>query len=214
MELPFLRDINKDYYQDFDYSHIGKLMIKILWWHFWVVLAWALLIYFFEPASLYPSPFSWRNLSFNETAGVIILGLFSVLLPALLRNGFKNHYYYRLLVAAAFTLFSFLIVFVSGSSIEAHFHIFAVLALLILFYDWRLGWFVLFLILAHRLILNYTMPTWLYHYGRNDFSLFAHLLFITLAVIFTTYIAKNGRKAVVMISQANKLISSKLGEKT
>jgi len=47
-------------------------------------------------------------------------------------------------------VYSYLFVFMSGGSIEMHFHFFMVLALVTVDSDWRLGWIVLALTAAHH----------------------------------------------------------------
>ena len=57
--MAFLDDINRAYYRDFSYDRVDGLLVKILWWHFVVLLLGTLFIYYFQPANFYPSPFSW-----------------------------------------------------------------------------------------------------------------------------------------------------------
>jgi methyl-accepting chemotaxis protein len=65
-------------------------------------------------------------------------------------------------------------VLISGGSIEMHFHFFMIMAVLVVYSDWRLGWLVLVLTALHHVILNYVRPDWVYFYGRNDFAIVAH----------------------------------------
>lgn len=206
----FLSDINQIYTKDFNYPSVDRLMIRILWVHFLAVALPAILIYAFRPADYYPSPFSWRDLSLPEVTGAILAAFIAVIVPTILKGRLQNHYYYRLIVTAAYMAYSFLVVFVSGSSIEAHFHLFGIWALLTLYYDRRLIWFGFILMILHRLILNYTVPDWLYHYGRNDISLVAHILFALMVAIFTSWIAENGRKALALIFEGNKIMESRI----
>ena len=203
-------DINKEHYQALGYEKTDGLMIKVLWWHFAVLALGALAIYYFQPANFYPNPFSWRSLTIGETVGAILVGFLASLIPTLLRNRIANHYFYRLIVTAAFMVYSFLIVLVSGGSIEMHFYLFGVWALLTLYYDRRLIWAGFFLMFLHRAILNYTIPLWLYHYGRNDVSLLAHTIFALLAAIFTARIAESARQSIIKLKEANSLLESKI----
>lgn len=207
----FFGDINKDNKADFHYEDTDHLMQRVIWWHVGAVALWLLIVYILRPADYYPSPFSWHNLTLAETLGGIALALFAGFLPQLFRVSTTNHYAHRILVTASLSALSFLIVFASGGAIEAHFHIFVVLALVTLYYDWRLPWFVFGLVIAHRLIFNYIEPQWIYHYGQNDSALFAHTFFVLLAVIFAVLIANQGRRAIQTIAQANDVLAKKAG---
>src|SRR5712671_5903776 len=101
-----------------------------------------------------------------------------------LASYFPSPFAWRVLVTVALTTYSYLFVFVSGGSIEMHFHFFMIMALLVIYSDWRLGWIVLVLTALHHAILNYLQHQWLYFYGRNDFSIVAHIIPIIGSAIF------------------------------
>jgi hypothetical protein len=206
-------DINKDNYYLLRYPQVDLLMVKLLWLHFFVVSAYALIIYFIEPARYYPSPLSWKVISLQATAGVIVLGALAALLPALLRGRVRNHFWYRLLVTNCLFVFSYLLVFVTGGSIEAHFHFFIVLALIAMYYDWRLGWVGLVAVAAHHSILNFVAPDWVYFYGRNDVSVLAHALPVIVSVLYLTWITENGRSSINTLRAANKQLEDQLRER-
>lgn len=204
MKVNFFSDINKDIYDELGYKDTDKLLLKILWWHFAVLLILALAIYLLKPAEHFLSPWSYRVLSLNETAIVIILGLLTSSVMVILRNRFENHYHYRVLMTAALIMYSYLFVFTTGGSIEAHFHFFVIFALLCIYCDWRLGIMAAVLTALHHGILNYIAPNWVYYYGRNDFSIVAHAMPVIVAILFTTWICENGRKSVMVIKISNK----------
>ena len=203
-------DINANYYQDLNYERVDRLMLKILWWQFVIITLGTLAIYFFRPSDFYPSAFSWRDLALPEVVGSIALGFLASFIPTLLRGKLANHYHYRLLVMAAYMMYSFILILVSGGSIEMHFYLFGIWSLLILYYDSRLIWVGFAIMLLHRIILNYVHPIWLYHYGRNDVAFFAHLIFAFLAAFFIAHIAMNGRRSMISVSEANKLLKSRV----
>jgi phosphotransferase system glucose/maltose/N-acetylglucosamine-specific IIC component len=169
-----------------------------------------LAIFYFHPAEFYPSPFSWRDLSLNEVGGIMLASFLAALVPMLLRRTFENHYHYRLLMLFAYMAYSFLLVVASGGAIEMHFYLFGIWALLTLYYDWRLIAVGFTSMLLYHTLFDITAPQVLYFYGKNNFSLIAHVMFALIAAIFTINIAKNGRKAVVDIKRANEFIQSKL----
>ena len=210
--MAFLEDINRAYYRDFSYARVDGLLVKILWWHFVVLLLGTLFIYYFQPASFYPSPFSWRILSTFDVIFSIGAALLAALIPTILRGRLKNHYHYRLVMLAAYMLFSFLLILVSGGSTEMHFYLFGIWALLTLYCDWRLIWIGFALMLVHHVVLNFTISQWLFQYGENNLALLAYVLFTLPAAIFTARIAQNGRRAVVAMAEANKFIQSKVGQ--
>jgi methyl-accepting chemotaxis protein len=120
---------------------------------------------------------------------------------------------YRILVTNALFLYSFLIVFTTGGSIEGHFHFFVIFLLLVMYYDWRLGWFGLVAVALHHGILNYVAPSWVYFYGRNDTSVIGHALPVLFTVLFTTIIAENGRRSVGEAAVTNKDLENRLRQK-
>jgi glucose-6-phosphate-specific signal transduction histidine kinase len=213
MKFDFFSDINKQHYFSLHYPEVDRYMLTILWCHFAVVSLLALAIYYFAPATYYPSPFSWRVIDLPSTLAVIALGFLACILPTALLGKIKNHYYYRLLVINCLFVFSYLIVFDTGGSIEAHFHFFVVLALLAIYFDWRLGWVGVVVVALHHSILDFVKPDWVYFYGRNDISVVAHALPVAIAALYITWIAENGRKSVERMAVANKILEDKLREK-
>jgi hypothetical protein len=77
MHMNFLSDINKEHYYNLHYPKMDAFMIRVLWCHFLFVVGIAAVIYIFDPASSYPSPFSWRTLSGSETLWVVALAALS-----------------------------------------------------------------------------------------------------------------------------------------
>jgi len=206
-------DINRAQYFTLGYKQVDRVMVGILWWHAAMVSAFALIVYFLAPAASYPSPVSWRVLSLEEAIWICGLALLAALLPTLLLDRVRNHYVYRLITTSCLFIFSYLIVFASGGSIEGHFHFFVVFLLLVLYYDWRLGWLGFVLVAAHHGILNYIRPDWVYFYGRNDVSVLAHALPVLILVIVTTWISKSGRDSISLAAQKNKELEQQLRAK-
>ncbi len=210
MHLLSLKDINSDYHNDFNYDKTDRLLISILWVHFFVIAAGALAIYFFEFSRFYPSPFSWSILSVFDVKVALISALVAALMPTMLRGKLKNHYLYRLIMLSAYMIFSFLLILVGGGSIEMHFYLFGIWTLLTLYCDQRLIWIGFIMMLIHHIVLNHTFPEWLSQYGRNDLALVAYIAFSLPAAFFSAWIAENGRRAVHSVIQANTFIRSKL----
>ena len=208
--MTFLEDVNREYYRDFNYDIVDRLLVRILWCHFFVILLGASLIYFLQPADFYPSPFSWRDLTLMEAEGSVLVAFLAALIPTMFWGRLENHYYYRLIMLGAYMTYSFLLVLVSGGSTEMHFYLFGIWALLTLYSDSRLIWIGFALMLVHHGLLNFIAPAWLYQYGRSDLALLAYALFALPAAYFTAQIAQSGRRAVVAIAEANKLIRTKI----
>ena len=202
MKVDFTSDINKDYAVPMNYPEADRLIVLVHWGMLAALAVLTFLNSVVQIANFYPSPFSWRVISLPEAAATIILGLLAAILPALFRGKIKDHYAYRILTTFTLAVFSYLFVFVSGGAIEMHFMFFVVIALSVIYSDWRLGWIMLVLVALHHGILNYTAPGWVYFYGRNDFSFIAHALPVVLEVIFTTMLCVNQRKAVITLVDA------------
>src|SRR6266576_3618400 len=204
MNLDFTSDINKEYAAAMNYGGVDRFMVAILWWHFGAITLLTFTNSFLKLASYFPSPFAWRVIGLREALGAILVGWSAALIPALLRGKIRDHYVWRVLVTVALTTYSYLFVFVSGGSIEMHFHFFMIMALLVIYSDWRLGWIVLVLTTLHHVILNYLQPEWVYFYGRNDFSVVAHLIPVTGSAIFTTLLCQNNRSSVEALEDTKK----------
>lgn len=201
LRLDLTTDINRGYELGLNYPRTDKFMIAVHWWSFAVISLFAFTNAVLKIATLYPSPFSWRVISSMEAMVTVAIGFVTALLPTLLIGKFKNHYYWRLFITFTLSVFSYLAVFISGGSIEMHFIFFAMIALIAIYADWRLGWFMFVLVALHHVVLNYFAPTWVYFYGRNDFSLFAHAFPVIIAVIFTTVISNIHRTTVQQIQE-------------
>ena len=102
------------------------------------------------------------------------------------------------------TTYSYLFVLISGGSIEMHFHFFMIMALLVVYSDWRLNWLVLVLTALHHGILNYVHPQWVYFYGRNDFAIVAHGLPVAVTAVFTTLLCENQRRSVAILEETRR----------
>ena len=175
----------------------------------------ALLIFtnaFLKIAESNPNPISWRVISQNEAIVTLIIAFAAVIIPIYLANKIKNHYLWRVLVTVAFVVYSYLFVFISGGSIEMHFHFFIIAALIVMYADWRLGWILFVFTGLHHSILNYVEPGWVYFYGRNDFSVISHVLPVLVTVIFTTAICEIIRGGVMALELSNKVTMAKVNE--
>jgi hypothetical protein len=212
--IDLLSDINAKYKDVMQYSRIDRLMVRVLWWHFGVLSLLAVLNSYFKIPATYPSPFGWRVMSIAEGTVAIVLGLIVVAFTHWWSHSIKNHYSFRLWVTTAFTIYSYLFVFISGGSIEMHFHFFMIIALLIVYADWRLGWLLLVLTGLHHGVLNYAQPGWVYFYGRNDFAVISHALPVLASVIFTTIITQYHREALVELDQAKNGLELTVTERT
>jgi signal transduction histidine kinase/CheY-like chemotaxis protein len=199
MKLDFVTDINRDYAGVMNYDAVDRFLVKVLWWHFGFAALMAFSNSYLRLAQHYPSPFSWRVLSASEALGATLVGFLAAAVPTVVRGELRNHYIWRIIVSVAFTVYSYLFVFMSGGSIEMHFHFFMVMALLTVYADWRLGWIVLVLTAAHHGILNYVAPNWVYFYGRNDLAVVAHALPVAATAIFTSLLCVNHRRSVAAL---------------
>src|SRR5438093_5035794 len=204
MNLDFRSDINKEYAAAMNYGGVDRFIVAILWWHFGAISLLTFTNSFLKLASYFPSPFAWRVIGLREALGAILVGWSAALIPALLRGKIRDHYVWRVLVTVALTTYSYLFVFVSGGSIEMHFHFFMIMALLVVYSDWRLGWLVLILTALHHTVLNYVEPQWVYFYGRNDFAVIAHGLPVAITAVFTTILCRNNRRSVAILEEARR----------
>lgn len=202
MKIDFITDINKDYTAALSYSATDRFMVHVLWWHLGVFALLAFLGAGLKIAATYPSPLAWRIISVPEAVFSVLVAIFSTLIPVLLIGTMRNHYLWRIVVTTALVVYSYLFVFISGGSIEMHFHFFIVIALLVIYSDWRLGWILLVLTGLHHGILNYIEPGWVYFYGRNDVAVIAHSLPVLVGVICTTVLCNIGRQSVINLKQA------------
>lgn len=202
MKLDLVSDINREYANALNYPRVDRFMIKILWWHFGFTVLLAVASSYLELSARFPTPFAWRVLSIDEASAAAGIGLFAAAIPTLIRGRIGNHYVWRLIMSAALTTYSYIFVFLSGGSIEMHFHFFMVMALITVYTDWRLGWFVLVLTALHHVILNYVSPTWVYFYGRNDLAVAAHIIPVASTAIFTTLLCTTHRRSVATAQTA------------
>lgn len=214
MKIDFLSDINKEFKSSMNYEKVDKFVVKVLWWNFGIFFILAVANSVFKAADKYPSPFSWRVMSMQEALGGLVLALIAVCVPAILIGKLKNHYVWRVLVTTCLVVYSYLFVFISGGSIEMHFHFFMIIALLIVYADWRLEWVLLVLTALHHGILNYVEPGWVYFYGRNDFAVITHALPVLGAVIFTTVLCQNHRDAIIALEHAKSGLETTVNDRT
>lgn len=169
-------------------------MVKACWISAVFFALYSLGIYFFAVADYFPSPFAWRAVSFQEVFWSSLIGFVAAFVVAVSRGRLKNHYLYRFIVTNALMVYAYLVVFISGGSIEWHFHFFVMFALLVLYADWRLGWWAIIAVALHHGILNFVAPTWVYFYGRNDVAFLAHALLVLFMAIVTTKLSENYRQ--------------------
>jgi hypothetical protein len=203
-KIDFISDINKNFANALGYKDVDNYIKKILWWHFAVLMALVLANAVFKIAADNPNPFSWRVIEPGEAIMTALIGLLAVVIPLLVQPSIKNHYHWRILVTLALLVYSYLFVFISGGSIEMHFHFFIVAALIVMYADWRLGWILLVLTGLHHGILNYVQPGWVYFYGRNDFSVISHAIPVLVMVIFTSSICELIRSSVIALDLTNR----------
>ena len=212
MKVDFITDINRGHEVALNYPATDRFVVKVLWWHLGVFTALAVLNAVVKLASFYPSPLSWRVISVPEAIIAVGIAAAATLIPVVLKGRVSNHYAWRVIATVALTTYSYLLVFISGGSIEMHFHFFIMAALLVIYADWRLGWVLLVLTGLHHGILNYVEPGWVYYYGRNDFAVIAHALPVLVTVIFTTVLCITGRKSVVDLTEAQGGLGARTAE--
>ncbi|HLJ59106.1 MAG TPA: GGDEF domain-containing protein [bacterium] len=213
MTLDLTSDINRSYARAMNYRTIDLFMIKILWWHFGFTVLMAFTNSYLRLSAWLPSPFSWRILSSTEALTASMIGFLAAAVPTVVWDRLRNHYAWRLIMNAALTVYSYLFVFMSGGSIEMHFHFFMVMALVTVYSDWRLGWFVLVLTALHHGILNYVAPNWVYVYGRNDVAVLAHGLPVLATAIFTTLLCNSHRRSVATSEEARRALQQEMEER-
>jgi len=197
-------DINERYAAALNYPHIDRFMIRVLWWHALAIGLLTLGNTVFRLGLYFPSPFSWRVPTLEEGALTVVLGLLASAIPVGLYGRMRNHYAWRVVLSIAFTAYSYLFVFISGGSIEMHFHFFMIMALLVMYSDWRLGWIVLVLTALHHGVLNYLQPSWVYFYGRNDFAIVAHGLPVAVMALFTTRLCQTQLRSVAILEETRR----------
>ncbi len=204
MKIDFISDINKGFAQALGYSEVDSFMMKVLWWHLGVFALLAVLNAVVKVAVYFPNPFAWRVITTNEALVSFGIALAATLITVFLKGKIQNHYVWRILVTLAFLVYSYLFVFISGGSIEMHFHFFIIASLVVMYADWRLGWILLVFTGLHHVILNYVEPGWVYFYGRNDFSVISHAIPVLIAVIFTTKLCEVIRGGVMALDLTNR----------
>lgn len=209
MKIDFLSDINKENYYVLDYDRVDNYMIKANWISAVGLTLYSFVIYFLAPAKYYPNPFTWRIVDLSEVFWVMALAFITAAIVTVLRGRFKDHYLYRFIMANALMMYSYLVVFISGGSIEWHFHFFVMFALLVLYADWRLGWWAIIAVALHHGILNFISPTWVYFYGRNDVAFIAHAFLVLLMAIVTTKLSENYRE----LAEASRMLGKEFDQK-
>lgn len=209
MKLDFFSDINKENYYVLDYDRIDKWLVKFSWGNALFIVIYSFVIHFLNPSSFYPSPFSWRTIGFPEALIVSTIALLTAITVQLLRGRISNHYTYRFIMTNALMMFSYLLVFMTGGSIEWHFHFFVMFAALALYSDWRLGWWAVIAVALHHGILNFVSPHWVYFYGHNNIAFAAHALIVFFMAIVTTKLSLNNRE----LANASRLLGKELTEK-
>lgn len=213
-KLDFFSDINKDNYEVLNYDKIDRFMINVLWWHFAVLFCYSLAVVYLKPSNIYPSPFSWSVKSLKEGLIVILISLIVTAVITLIRGRLKNHYLFRFFIANALFIYSYLIVYITGGSIEAHFHFFIVFAILTFYRDWRLGWWGILVVALHHGGLDLFAPYWVYYYGQNHIAFVAHALMVFIMAIYTTKICESGRRDMESIKNINVGLEERIKERT
>ena len=196
MNIDFTTDINKAYAASMNYDKADRFIVGVHWWSFGVLVVQAFLVSVWKIADRYPSPLSWRVIELPDALMALVVALAAVALVHYYRGKIENHYYWRLMVATTLNVLTYLLIFLSGGAIELHFIFFAMIALVVVYSDWRLGWFMLVLVALHHGILNFFAPLWVFEYGRNDLAVLVHAIPVLITVIFTTLLCENNRNAI------------------
>jgi hypothetical protein len=212
MKLDFLSDINKGYEVALGYGKTDKFIKKLAWWHLAVYAVVAALVSVFKIAESHPSPLSWRVMSVGSAAVTVVLAMIATSLIVFTHGKLRSHYSWRVLVTVCFVVYSYLFVYISGGSIEMHFHFFMIAAVLAVFADWRLGWILVVFTALHHGVLNFIEPGWVYYYGRNDLAVISHAIPVVVTVIFTTVLCVNHRQALVDLENTKKIRDQELDQ--
>lgn len=209
MKLDFVSDINKENYYTLGYDLVDRFMVQLAWVSAVLISLYSFAIYFSRLASYYPNPFTWRVVELNEVLSVVVIAFLAAGILQSLHGKIANHYHWRLLVTNLLLVFPYLLVFISGGSIEWHFYFFVTFAFLALYADWRLGWWAILAVALHHGILNYVKPGWVYFYGRNDVAFLSHAIIVFFMAIATTVICERFRT----IADTNRKLAEQLSSK-
>ena len=197
-------DITARYAAALHYPQVDRFMIRVLWWHWVALVVLTVANTVFQLGRYFPSPVLLADSHPGGRGGTITVGLFATIAAAWAHGRLHNHYAWRILVSVSLTTYSYLFVLISGGSIEMHFHFFMIMAVLVVYSDWRLGWLVLVLTALHHVVLNYVRPEWVYFYGRNDFSIVAHGIPVAVMAVFTTMLCQNQRRSVAILEDTRR----------
>lgn len=197
MYLDFFKDINANNKVALDYNVADAFIVDFSWWNASVLSAYAGALYFLQPAATFPSPFAWRVVSLLEVVAVICMAWIACVLIAVARISLRNHYLWRVIATNLLFVFSYLFIYISGGAIEWHFHFFIVLATLVVWADWRLGWIGVVAVALHHSVLNFIAPHWVYHYGRHDVAYLMHALLVLAMVVVTTLLSEKMRLGTI-----------------
>ncbi len=207
----FRGDINTGYGQAMGYPAIDALTLRVLRYHLLALAVVVLLNAVIKLPSYIESPLGWRVITPAEAWWKLGLGALAAVAPWYLYGRVKNHYLWRLCAVTSLAAFSYLLVFVTGGSIEAHFHFFVIIAYATIYADWRLGWLVLLLTALHHTVLDFLRPGWVFHYGHNLIAPLVHVVFVAAAVGFATLLCRHQRNAIVSLELARRRNDEFLG---
>lgn len=214
MKFDLFSDINKAYAASMNYEKVDAFIVRVHWWSFGWLAFHAFVVSIIKIADSYLSPLSWRVIPLPDALIALLIALASVLLVHYYRGKIANHYHWRLMVATTLNILTYLLIFLSGGAIELHFLFFTMMALIVVYSDWRLGWFMLLLIAIHHSTLNYFAPEWVYEYGRNDLALLVHAIPVVITAIFTTMLCENTRNAIKTLEDAKTGLADTVRERT
>jgi len=118
----------------------------------------------------------------------------------------------RSVMAISLVVFSATLIHLSGGLIEMHFHIFASLALLTIYYDWRIIVIGAAAIAVHHLYGLVTDIYTVYAPNPNLVIYFLHVLFVVLESAVLCYLCETSRRSTLTIKTQNNKLTQALKE--
>jgi len=131
------------------------------------------------------------------------LGTLTFLVPLLAYTWQPGSFLSRSVISLSLTVYSAIIIHLSNGLVEMHFHIFAALVLLSIYYDWRLIIIAAIFIAVHHLVGLLASFYQVYAPNPDLFIYSLHIIFVGLESVVLCYLCEISRRRILLINHQN-----------
>lgn len=196
-----------------NYKNLNKLIIKILWVFFVLTVILVLLNSYFKLPQFYTTFLGLKVIPPVQAFWTLIISMMAIILPIYCQNKIGNLYHYRLVLFLSFFILVFSAIFLSGGSPVLFGTLLFMLALSVLYADFRLACIIFLGSFSTIQAVIRWQPDLLYFKNIESTQIWIFNTLLVSIAVFTSLTSEAYRTNLKVITKTRQKLESELVEK-